>query len=156
MQNSRDVNIQDRQARPRQGASRRHRHIHIKEVRGYLSIDAQHGRTVRQARGLPGKKGIRLSNRRTKKNNRSISTITCNNIVQFYQFLFSPFSKLTDISDDNYLSLMADNGDIREDLKIPDGELGLQLRADFDAGKELLVIIIQIYIFFLLSHLNLT
>lgn len=34
---------------------------------------------------------------------------------------------------------MADNGDLREDLKIPDGELGTQLRADFDAGKELLV-----------------
>lgn len=34
---------------------------------------------------------------------------------------------------------MADNGDLREDLKIPDGELGAQLRADFDAGKELLV-----------------
>lgn len=34
---------------------------------------------------------------------------------------------------------MADNGDLREDLKIPDGELGAQLRADFEAGKELLV-----------------
>lgn len=34
---------------------------------------------------------------------------------------------------------MADNGDLREDLKIPDGELGTQLRADYDAGKELLV-----------------
>lgn len=37
---------------------------------------------------------------------------------------------------------MADNGDLREDLKIPDGDLGAQLRADFDAGKELLVIIL--------------
>lgn len=34
---------------------------------------------------------------------------------------------------------MADNGDLREDLKIPDGDLGTQLRADYDAGKELLV-----------------
>lgn len=47
--------------------------------------------------------------------------------------------QLTDISDDGYLCLMADNGDLREDLKIPDGELGQQLRADYDAGKELLV-----------------
>jgi translation initiation factor 5A len=47
--------------------------------------------------------------------------------------------QLTDISDDGYLCLMADNGDLREDLKIPDGELGTQLRADYDAGKELLV-----------------
>lgn len=48
--------------------------------------------------------------------------------------------QLTDI-DDGYLTLMADNGDLREDLKIPDGELGQQLRNDFEAGKELLVII---------------
>lgn len=47
--------------------------------------------------------------------------------------------QLTDISDDGYLTLMADNGDLREDLKIPDGDLGTQLRADFDSGKELLV-----------------
>nr|CAD7406074.1 unnamed protein product [Timema poppensis] len=46
--------------------------------------------------------------------------------------------QLTDISDDGYLCLMADNGDLREDLKIPEGELGQQLRADFEAGKELL------------------
>lgn len=47
--------------------------------------------------------------------------------------------QLTDISDDGYLTLMSDNGDLREDLKLPDGELGTQLRAEFDNGKELLV-----------------
>jgi len=47
--------------------------------------------------------------------------------------------QLTDISDDGYLCLMADNGELREDLKIPDGDLGTQLRADFESGKELLV-----------------
>lgn len=47
--------------------------------------------------------------------------------------------QLTDISDDGYLSLMTDSGDLREDLKIPDGELGVTLRTEFDAGKELLV-----------------
>lgn len=47
--------------------------------------------------------------------------------------------QLTDISDDGYLTLMSDNGDLREDLKLPDGELGGQLRAEFDNGKELLV-----------------
>lgn len=50
--------------------------------------------------------------------------------------------QLTDISDDGYLSLMTDGGDIREDLKVPDGDLGNQLRSEFDAGKELLVCII--------------
>ncbi|KYN03104.1 Eukaryotic translation initiation factor 5A [Cyphomyrmex costatus] len=46
--------------------------------------------------------------------------------------------QLTDISDDGYLCLMADNGELREDLKIPDGDLGTQLRADYESGKELL------------------
>lgn len=47
--------------------------------------------------------------------------------------------QLTDISDDNYLTLMSDNGDIREDLKIPEGDLGNSIRTDFDGGKDLLV-----------------
>lgn len=47
--------------------------------------------------------------------------------------------QLTDISDDGYLTLMTDGGDLREDLKLPDGELGGQLRTEFDSGKELLV-----------------
>lgn len=47
--------------------------------------------------------------------------------------------QLVSISDDGYLSLMDDSGDIREDLKVPDGELGTQLRSDFDNGRSLLV-----------------
>ena len=46
--------------------------------------------------------------------------------------------QLTDI-DDGFLVLMSDGGDIREDLKIPEGDLGTQLRAEFDSGKELVV-----------------
>lgn len=49
--------------------------------------------------------------------------------------------QLTDISDDGYLTLMTDGGDLREDLKIPDGELGNTLRSEYDNGKELLVCI---------------
>lgn len=47
--------------------------------------------------------------------------------------------QLTDISDDGYLTLMNDNGDLREDLKLPESDIGTQLRSDFDAGRELLV-----------------
>lgn len=47
--------------------------------------------------------------------------------------------QLTDISDDGYLTLMNDNGDLREDLKVPESDLGIQLRSEFDVGKELLV-----------------
>lgn len=51
--------------------------------------------------------------------------------------------QLTDISDDGYLCLMADNGDLREDLKIPDGEVGAQLRTDYDAGKDILCTVLK-------------
>lgn len=51
--------------------------------------------------------------------------------------------QLTDISDDGFLTLMSDNGEIREDLKLPEGELGNSLRSDFDNGKDLLVSIID-------------
>lgn len=61
--------------------------------------------------------------------------------------------QLTDISDDGYLSLMGDNGDIREDLKLPEGELGAQLKAEYDAGKELLV---RIFLCFSLLMKNIT
>lgn len=63
--------------------------------------------------------------------------------------------QLTDISDDGYLSLMSDDGNIREDLKVPDGDLGNTLRADYDSGKELLVIISirkQIYVILRLTR----
>lgn len=46
--------------------------------------------------------------------------------------------QLTDI-DEEYLVLMGDNGDLREDLKVPEGELGAQLKSEYDSGKELLV-----------------
>lgn len=35
--------------------------------------------------------------------------------------------------------MMNDNGDLREDLKVPDGDMGAQLRTDFENGRELLV-----------------
>lgn len=51
--------------------------------------------------------------------------------------------QLTDISDDGYLSLMSDNGDLREDLKVPEGEVGTQLRSEYDAGKDILCTVLK-------------
>lgn len=56
--------------------------------------------------------------------------------------------QLTCISDDGYLSLMSDNGELREDLKVPDGELGGQLKSEYDGGKELLVSFVHFRITF--------
>lgn len=51
--------------------------------------------------------------------------------------------QLTDISDDGYLSLMNDNGDLREDLKVPDGDVGAQLRSEHEAGKDILCTVLK-------------
>lgn len=40
---------------------------------------------------------------------------------------------------DGYLSLLDDNGEVREDLKIPDGDLGKEIEGKHDAGEEILV-----------------
>lgn len=50
--------------------------------------------------------------------------------------------QLIDI-DDGFLVLMNNDGDMKEDVVAPEGELGDKIRADFDDGKELLVTIIS-------------
>ncbi|KAF8337649.1 eukaryotic translation initiation factor 5A [Cantharellus anzutake] len=41
--------------------------------------------------------------------------------------------------EDGFLSLMDTDGVLKNDVKVPEGELGEQLRAEFGDGKELLV-----------------
>ena len=50
--------------------------------------------------------------------------------------------QLLDI-DDGYLSLMTIDGDTKDDVKAPEGELGEQLQAAFDEGKDLMVTVIS-------------
>uniref|UniRef100_A0AAR2K9Q0 Translation initiation factor 5A C-terminal domain-containing protein n=2 Tax=Otophysi TaxID=186626 RepID=A0AAR2K9Q0_PYGNA len=40
---------------------------------------------------------------------------------------------------DGYLSLLQDSGEVREDLKMPEGDLGKEIESKFDAGEEILV-----------------
>ena len=47
--------------------------------------------------------------------------------------------QLIDINEDGYMSLMLDDGSIKEDLKLPEGEVGESIRAAFDDGKELTI-----------------
>lgn len=54
---------------------------------------------------------------------------------------------LLDIDEDDHMSLMAENGDTREDLKLPSGhddadKLAEQIRVAFDEGKEVAVTIL--------------
>lgn len=50
--------------------------------------------------------------------------------------------QLIDI-DDGFLSLMTPDGGTKDDVKVPDGELGSKLQGDFDEGKDLFVTIIS-------------
>lgn len=49
--------------------------------------------------------------------------------------------QLNDI-DDDFLNLMDDSGDTREDIKLPEGELGEEIKAKHEAGESLLVTIL--------------
>jgi len=51
--------------------------------------------------------------------------------------------QLMDISDDGFLTLMGDGGDLREDLRLPEGELGTQIRAEYDNGREILCTVLK-------------
>lgn len=44
--------------------------------------------------------------------------------------------QLVDISDDGYLSLMSDDGDLKDDVKMPEGELGERIKAMFNADDK--------------------
>nr|CAG8432991.1 7441_t:CDS:2 [Entrophospora candida] len=50
---------------------------------------------------------------------------------------------LLNIDDDGFLSLMTSDATTKDDVRIPDGELGAKIKADFDDGKELLVTILS-------------
>ena len=45
--------------------------------------------------------------------------------------------------DDGFLSLMLSDGSTKDDVKLPDGELGQKLQDEFDEGKELMVSVIS-------------
>jgi len=51
--------------------------------------------------------------------------------------------QLLDIADDGFLSLMDDAGNTKDDVPIPDGEIGAKIRGLFDDGKDTNVIILQ-------------
>jgi len=50
--------------------------------------------------------------------------------------------QLVDI-EDGFVHLMHDNGTIREDLKVPEGDLGDQIQAEFAAQREILCTVLK-------------
>ncbi|KAF8172817.1 eukaryotic translation initiation factor 5A-2 [Mycena galopus ATCC 62051] len=45
--------------------------------------------------------------------------------------------------DEDFLNLMNQDGVPKDDVKVPEGDIGKQIKDDFDAGKELLVTIVS-------------
>ncbi|KAG8215264.1 eukaryotic elongation factor 5A hypusine, DNA-binding OB fold-domain-containing protein [Butyriboletus roseoflavus] len=45
--------------------------------------------------------------------------------------------------DDGYLNLMTADGTPKDDIKVPEGDLGTSIQKDFDEGKELLITIVS-------------
>jgi translation initiation factor 5A len=41
--------------------------------------------------------------------------------------------------DDGFLSLMCDDGSTKDDVKLPDNELGKKIEAEFHEGKDLII-----------------
>jgi len=50
--------------------------------------------------------------------------------------------QLTNI-EDGYCTLMDDNGDLKEDLKVPDNDLGKEIQKKFDEGENFLVTVLK-------------
>uniref|UniRef100_A0A674EGV9 Eukaryotic translation initiation factor 5A n=1 Tax=Salmo trutta TaxID=8032 RepID=A0A674EGV9_SALTR len=65
---------------------------------------------------------------------------------------------------DGYLSLLQDSGEVREDLKMPEGDMGKEIETKYDAGEEILVsaalckvkvvLIIKIHVFLFVSQIT--
>lgn len=50
---------------------------------------------------------------------------------------------LMDITNDGFLALMAEGQDTREDLRLPDGELGDKIRKEFEEGSGQVVVTVR-------------
>ena len=51
--------------------------------------------------------------------------------------LFSP-PQLININE-SYMSLLGDNGEVREDLRVPENDIGKEIESKFEAGEDFLV-----------------
>ncbi|KAJ5214991.1 eukaryotic elongation factor 5A hypusine DNA-binding OB fold domain-containing protein [Penicillium chermesinum] len=50
---------------------------------------------------------------------------------------------LQNVTDDGFLSLLDDNGDTKDDVRLPDGDIGLAIQQFAEEGKETAVIVLR-------------
>ena len=51
--------------------------------------------------------------------------------------------QVTDVTKDGYVALMDEEGNVREDLKLPEGDLGKEIKEKFDDGDDLDVVVLS-------------
>ena len=51
-----------------------------------------------------------------------------------------------DISADGFLSLMMESGELREDIKLPEGDMGSDISGRFEQGEDMLVCIAKVLV----------
>lgn len=51
--------------------------------------------------------------------------------------------QLVDISHEGFLNLMDESGEVREDIKNPESDIGKEIKTKFDAGNDILVTVIS-------------
>ena len=81
MQDRRNVHLEDRQARSRQGPLGRHRHLHRKEDGRLVTIHPQHGRSKRLPSRVPAGKSIKCGTWDTGQQADDISSLTSPTMV---------------------------------------------------------------------------
>ncbi len=50
--------------------------------------------------------------------------------------------QVIDIDNDGYVSMMDDSSDTRSDIKLPEGELGQEIRSKFEGGEGIKVTVL--------------
>ena len=73
------------------------------------------------------------------------SPVTNTNLYSLSIYLLS-HSNLPSVKvniDEGFLNLMTQDGTPKDDVKVPEGDLGTQIQTDFDEGKDLLVTIVS-------------
>ena len=96
-----------------------------------MPIYPQHGCSQRQKKGLSGKYLGKEGSLQTQSN--------LKNTFIYWLFKYILLRVQLIGVEDDFLSLMDDGGETREDLKIPEGEVGEQIKSAQENDQEILV-----------------